>query len=86
MGEPVSFRREPRGRARAEWGTDPHGEKRSVCTAAAQAGVISSGEEAAVVIKVLPVQSSYRASDRHGVVTLYWHTSWPGSSAIIGRE
>ncbi len=62
----------------AVWGTDIYTDDSNVAAAAVHAGVLEPGETKTVTISILPGQSSYAASTRHGVTTRAWG-SWSGS-------
>ena len=74
------------GPAELVWGTDIYSDDSFVCWAAVHAGALKVGEPAAIVIEILPGQSSYRGSERNGVVSMDWNTPWGGSFRVIGRE
>ena len=74
------------GPAELVWGTDIYSDDSFVCWAAVHAGALKVGEPATVIIEILPGQSSYRGSERNGVVSMDWNTPWGGSFRVIGPE
>ena len=60
------------------WGSDIYTDDSAVAAAAVHAGVLNVGETKTVTITILPGQSSYSATTRHGITTRTWG-SWGGS-------
>jgi len=66
------------------WGSDIYTDDSSVARAAVHAGLLQVGETGVVTVTILPGQSSYAASQRHGVNSSSYG-AWSGSYRFDGR-
>ena len=67
------------------WGTDIYSDDSHLSRAAVHAGMLAEGETAVLAVEILPGQSLYDASERHGVSSRRWARPWHGSFRFVGR-
>lgn len=63
------------------WGSDVYTDDSDLATAVVHAGLLSDGQTGVVRVTILPGQSSYAQSTRHGVASSSW-ASWLGSYQV----
>jgi len=63
------------------WGTDIYTDDSSLAAAAVHAGVLAVGQTGIIKVTILPGQSSYASSTRHGVSSGSWE-NWDGSFQV----
>lgn len=83
QGEVLHFRVTGAG-AGAIWGTDIYSDDSRLARAAVHAGMVDVGEAAVLAVEILPGQSRYEASERHGVRSRRWSRAWHGSFRFVG--
>ncbi|CAF1440961.1 unnamed protein product [Adineta ricciae] len=65
------------------WGTNIYTDDSNLATAAVHAGILRVGQTSTIIVKILPGQSSYTASNRNGVNS-FSYGSWIGSYSFFG--
>lgn len=69
----------------AVWGTDTYTTDSSICTAALHAGAISADKGGAVKVSVVKSLPSYKGSERNGVTTRDWSSSWGAKAFTVAK-
>ena len=67
------------------WGTDTYTTDSSVCMAAIHAGVIPADKGGKVKVTVVKALDKYKGSDRNGVKTADWPTSWGDTAFQVSK-
>ncbi|MBN2079235.1 MAG: hypothetical protein JW838_09735 [Spirochaetes bacterium] len=67
------------------WGTDTYTTDSSVCMAGIHAGVITKEKGGAVKVTVVKSLETYTGSERNGITTSNWGTSWGDTAFQVSK-
>jgi hypothetical protein len=67
------------------WGTDTYTTDSSVCMAGIHAGAITKEKGGAVKVTVVKSLEAYTGSERNGVTTSNWGTSWGDTAFQVSK-
>lgn len=67
------------------WGTDTYTTDSSVCMAGIHAGIITKEKGGAVKVTVVKSLETYTGSERNGITTSNWGTSWGDTAFQVSK-